>query len=130
MRKSVIAALLAHALFLPALSALPAAAQTANDRVLTIFGSDPCPADTICVRAPESERFRIPKSLRNSGVIPPANQSWAARAAQVDTIERSGPSQCTPSGPGGWSGCYAAQMRALKAERDAARRAATPDLDK
>jgi hypothetical protein len=123
MRRVLIAALALPSLTL----AVPALAQTANDRVLTIFGNDPCPTDTICVRAPEQERFRIPKQFRNSGPIAPQNQSWAQRAQRVDSVGRSGTGSCSPSGPGGWTGCYAQQIQAARAERKAAQQEAAPD---
>lgn len=113
MTKFLIAALL----LTPALFPASADAQTANDRVLTVFGSDPCPKDTICVRAPEAERFRIPKEFRNIGPIAPGNQSWAARASRLDSVERAGPSACTAQGPDNWSGCWIQQMRAARADR-------------
>lgn len=126
MTKLLIAALFAAPLAMPA----AAAAQTANDRVLTIFGSDPCPKDTICVRAPEAERYRIPKALRNTGPIAPGNQSWAARAAQLDSVERAGPSQCTVQGPNNWSGCWLQQMRAARADRRNSAEEAAVELPK
>lgn len=127
MRRILIAALLAAPVALP----VPVAAQLANDRVLTIFGSDPCPKDTICVRAPESERYRIPKQFRQPDTIAPENQSWAARAqSTLDAGAKSGPGSCTASGPGGWTGCWQQQMRAARAERKAAQAEANPDLEK
>ena len=111
-------------------AAAPAQAQLANERVLTIFGDDKCPADTICVRAPESERYRIPKALRNSGVIAPENQSWAARANEtLDAHAATGTGSCTAVGPGGWTGCYQQQMRAARAERRQAAKESNPSLD-
>jgi hypothetical protein len=112
--KKLMAAIL---LIAPVALSAPAGAQTANDRVLTVFGNDPCPRDTICVRAPEAERYRIPKEFRNTGPIAPQNQSWANRAAQLDTVERAGPSACTVQGPNNWTGCWLQQMRAARAER-------------
>ena len=128
MRKALIAALLLTPLAVP----LPAIAQgIQNDRVLTIFGTDPCPKDTICVRAPESERYRIPKQFRQSTTIAPENQSWAARAEQtLSAGARSGVGSCSTSGPGGWTGCWQQQMRAARAERKAADAEATPELPK
>ena len=116
MRKILIAALLVAPLALPA----TVQAQTANDRILTIFGNDPCPKDTICVRAPEAERYRIPKQFRHDGPIAPANQSWAARAQSIDSVGRTGTGSCSAVGAGGWTGCYLQQMRAARAERKAA----------
>lgn len=113
MRPLVIAALLAF----PA----PAFAQ-AGERVLTIFGEDRCPENTICVRAPETERFRIPKNLRENPVIAPNRQSWAARAQSVtDAGARTGTMSCSAVGPGGNTGCYAQQMAQAKAEREQAK---------
>jgi hypothetical protein len=126
MKNSIIAALL----LAPLGFATPALAQTANDRVLTVFGSDPCPKDTICVRAPETERYRIPKQFRNTGPIAPGNQSWAARAGQLDSVERAGPSQCSAQGPNNWSGCWLQQMRAARADRRNAAQEAAVELPK
>lgn len=100
------------------LSAAPALAQD-NERVLTIFGKDRCPANTICVTAPEAERFRIPRQLRGPSEIAPENQSWAQRSAVGLAAGASGPGSCSASGPNGWTGCWAAQMRAARAERKA-----------
>jgi len=106
-----------------------ATAQISNERILTVYGDDKCPADTICVRAPETERYRIPKQFRNDGMIAPQNRSWAARAQETtDAGSRTGTGSCTAVGPGGWTGCYLEQMRAARAERAAAA-SATPDID-
>jgi hypothetical protein len=106
------------ALAAPAMVPGVALAQSANDRVLLIFGRDPCPAGTICVRAPEEERFRIPKQFRNSGPTRPENQSWASRAnAAMDAGAKSGTGSCSAGGPGGWTGCWKQQMDAARAER-------------
>jgi len=122
-------AIIASLLLTPVFVASPAYAQLNNDRILTVFGDDPCPKDTICVRAPESERYRIPQRFRQSTVIAPENQSWAARAqSTLDAGAATGLGSCTASGPGGWTGCYQKQMRAGRAQRkaDAAER---PDTD-
>ena len=124
-------ALALSAILAPATTATTAVAQIANERVLTIFGADKCPADTICVRAPETERYRIPKQFRNSGVIAPQNQSWATRAdATMSAGARTGIGSCSASGPGGWTGCYMQQMRAARAEAAANAKEISPDIDK
>ena len=108
-------------LLMPFAATTPVAAQIANERILTVFGEDKCPADTICVRAPENERYRIPKQLRESGIIAPQNQSWAARAqGTMDAGAKTGIGSCSANGPSGWTGCWAQQMRAARAERAAA----------
>ena len=108
--------LLAFALCLSPLAApLRALAQ---DRILTIFGEDKCPENTICVRAKESERFRIPKDLRQDAIIAPNRQAWAAKAqATLDAGSKSGTGSCTAIGPGAYTGCFVEQARAGKAER-------------
>src|SRR6476469_3855174 len=108
--------LLAAALLMTPLAApLPVLAQ---DRILTIFGEDKCPENTICVRAKESERYRIPKDLRQDAIIAPKNQAWAAKAqSTLDAGAKTGTGSCTAVGPGGYTGCFAQQARAAKAER-------------
>jgi hypothetical protein len=113
--------------------ALPttASAQIANERVLTIFGNDKCPANTICVVAKESERYRIPKQFRNSGPIKPENQAWGARAeATLSAGAKTGIGSCSATGSGGWTGCWAQQMRAARAEAAAAAKEGNPDIDR
>ena len=90
----------------------------AQARVLTIFGDDKCPANEICVVAPESERFRIPKDLRQS-VPSPDSTSWAVRAQSTLSEGYSGPNSCTPVGPS-VEGCLAQELRAARAEARAA----------
>ena len=107
-----------------AVSPMPVAAQQA-DRVLTIYGTDKCPKNAagedivVCVVKPENERYRIPKEFRQSIEIAPTNQSWANRAASIDSLGRTGANSCSTSGPTGWTGCWAQQMRQAKAERKA-----------
>jgi hypothetical protein len=118
-------ALLATVLLPMLATALPASAQQ-TDRVLTIFGNDKCPTNAsgqeivVCSRRPEAERYRIPKELRTPIIITPENQSWAAKAN--DTLTAGGASgigSCSASGPNGWSGCWAQQMRDAKRQRQA-----------
>jgi hypothetical protein len=104
-----------------ALALLPIALPTpvaAQERVLTVFGNDKCPDNTICVRAPEQDRYRIPKELRGASTNP-RNQSWAVRSQAAMSEGASGAGSCSSVGPGGWTGCWAEQMRRAKAERKA-----------
>ena len=103
----------------------PALAQQ-TDRVLVLYGNDKCPTNAsgqeivVCSRRPEGERFRIPKELRSPIVITPENQSWAAKAN--DTLNAGGASgtgSCSAVGAGGWTGCWAQQMRDAKRQRQA-----------
>jgi hypothetical protein len=109
------------------LSAVPAAAPVfaqAGGSSLIIYGNDRCPAGTVCVRAPESERFRIPRTLR-SGTLAPQDQPWASRAKSVaNTGAASGTGSCTAVGGGGFTGCWKQQMQAARAENSQAKAAA------
>jgi hypothetical protein len=97
---------------------VPAVAQ---ERILTIYGQDACPSNTICVTRPEGERYRIPKELRPSSVKP-SNQSWAVRAQGTINEARSAPSDCNNIGAaGGWTGCWADEMRKARASAQADR---------
>lgn len=111
---------LGFALTVPALIPFgPVEAQrNSNEAVLIVFGDDPCPRDTICVRKPKSEQYRIPQELRR--VEPSAqSRSWSERARSVEYVGASGTNSCTPVGPGGWTGCYQQMVRQAQAERRA-----------
>jgi hypothetical protein len=111
--------------------ASPALAQIENERVLTIFGDDKCPKNTICVVAKESERYRIPKQFRSDGIIKPENQSWAARAeGTLSAGAKTGIGSCSANGPGGWTGCWSQQMRAARAEAKANAKDNNPDIER
>ena len=85
---------------------------------LIVYGNDACPAGSICVRAPESERYRIPKSLR-SGALPASQQP--GRAASVSSVGgvNTGPASCSNIGGGGGSNCLRNQIAASRAEKKA-----------
>ncbi len=108
------------------LAAAPAFAQQ-NDKALVVYGNDPCPESTICVRAPESERYRIPQSLR-SGPLAPQDQPWSQRSQSIANVGAGGTGSCTSTGAGGWTGCWKQQMQAARADKkqDAAAEAESP----
>jgi hypothetical protein len=120
----------AASLFALALAA-PAAAQTtaaADLKVnqLIIYGNDPCPQSTdneiiVCARRSESERYRIPRALRNTERSR-GGTSWAERARSLEYVGRSGTQSCSTSGPGGFTGCWEQMMRNAREERRAAGR--------
>src|ERR1700760_4458084 len=63
----------------------PAFAQQ-EDKVLIIYGDDPCPSSAgqeivVCARKPESERFRIPSELRSGGV-----NNWREKAKSLEYV--------------------------------------------
>lgn len=121
MKRLLILALVAAPMAFPL---APAAAQR-SERLLTIFGEDKCPEDTICVCAPERDRYRIPKHLRGPS-LSPENQSWAARSQSTLDTGKSGINSCSSSGPQGWTGCWLQQM---KQAREEARQGAAAERD-
>lgn len=117
--------LICAAALLAAPFAAPAIAQDdAGDRInqVIIYGDDECPVSegntiTVCARKPESERYRIPPRLRQSGS--PQREAWTERAQSLETVGRFGPMSCTPVGAGGELGCTADMIAAAYAERAA-----------
>lgn len=102
-----------------ALSIVPLAASApavAQQRTLTIFGDDKCPADTICVVAPETERYRIPKPFRER-LPSPDSTSWAIRSQATLAEGKTGADSCSSVGPGGWTGCFMKQMKEAYSEK-------------
>jgi hypothetical protein len=103
--------------------AVPAAAQ--GDRIarVIVYGNDPCPRGAggedivVCARKPETERYRIPKELRDAPDHSPSRESWANRAVDLEYAGQSGIQSCSPVGSGGASGCYAKMVAAARAER-------------
>lgn len=99
---------------LPLAFALPQAAQAqeAGEKVnqLIVYGEDPCPPSkdgeiTVCARKNESERFRIPAPLRESGSDLQKNEAWNNKVIAYETVGAFGTRSCSPVGPGGSLGC-------------------------
>lgn len=91
--------------------------------VLVTYGDDECPeaeADEIvvCAQQPESERYRIPKKLRETEEELTGEQSWSSRVASHEEVARSSrPNSCSVVGTNGWTGCQASIMRQWFDER-------------
>ncbi len=109
MRMMPLAVMAASLLSLPTL-------VSAQERILTIYGKDKCPSNTICVTAPEGDRYRIPKELRPSSTSP-QNESWASRSQASLSVGSSSPTACTSAVAGNGTGCWAEAMRRARAER-------------
>lgn len=116
----VIAAFASAAAFL----ATPVLAQDAGEKVnqLIIYGDDPCPQSsegeiTVCGRKPESERYRIPEALRDS--LSPENRAWTDRVIAYETVGSFGTMSCSPTGPGGMTGCVSKLIDTAYAEKKA-----------
>jgi hypothetical protein len=119
-----------------ALAAGLAAPVAAQERIrhVVIYGNDPCPRSStgeeivICAHKPETERYRIPKELRDQPATDAASQSWSNRAESLQYVGRTGIQSCSTVGPGGFTGCLSQMIAAARAERrqDAADAARVP----
>jgi len=93
--------------------AAPAQAQTPVDtgdesyNMVIVYGDDACPPSddgtiVVCARQAESERFRIPESMRFTDG--PGTQSWAERVERLEMVGDFGTLSCSPAGAGGMTG--------------------------
>jgi hypothetical protein len=112
------AALVSAAVFAGA----PASAQDAGEKVnqLIVYGDDPCPQSkddeiTVCARKEEGERYRIPETLRETQS--PENRAWTDRVVAYETVGSFGTMSCTPTGPGGMTGCLGKLIDTAYAEK-------------
>lgn len=109
-------------------SAIPASAQTgpAEPRVkqVIVYGADPCPMGegdeiVVCARQDEKERYRIPKELRREEIGSTRNEAWTSRVRSIEYVGASGAQSCSPTGAGGFTGCFSKLARQAKEERKA-----------
>jgi hypothetical protein len=116
-------------LLLALLAAAPVMAETEQETPerttsLVVYGDDPCPEAqgdeiVVCARRPESERYRIPKPLRDGNKDELSESSWTARAEGLDEATRfTRPDSCSTVGAGGQTGCLATMLRQWRAERN------------
>ncbi|MFL6843943.1 MAG: hypothetical protein ACJ8ER_03580 [Allosphingosinicella sp.] len=105
------------------LAPAPAGAQPERIRRLVVYGHDACPRAAagedivVCARRPETERYRIPKELRDAPADDPESTSWAVRAESLEYVGRTGIQSCSTVGPGGVSGCWNELVRAWRKDR-------------
>ncbi|PZQ20626.1 MAG: hypothetical protein DI569_14900 [Sphingopyxis macrogoltabida] len=94
--------------------------------VLYTYGDDPCPEPQgdeiiVCAQRPESDRYRVPRELRDAlkeDDDAGGGNSWAAAVEGYDDVARLGrPNSCSPVGSYGFTGCAAAAMREWFAAR-------------
>lgn len=105
--------------------AAPALAQDqAGDRVnqLVVYGDDPCPQSSaeeivVCARKDEGERYRIPETLRSGSLGDAKNQAWSERVKSYEYVGAAGTNSCSPTGPGGFTGCTQQLLRQAYAEK-------------
>lgn len=98
----------------------------ARIRSVAIASDQKCPpatsVDEIVICTTVDDPYRIPKSLRGAGPIPPQRQSWVNRAASLDEIGRVNggiPNTCSAIGSGGATGCAMAARKAWAADKRA-----------
>ncbi len=107
--------------------AAPAMAQTPVDtgdesyNMVIVYGDDECPASddgtiVVCARQAESERYRIPESLRFTDG--PKAEAWVNRVERLETVGRSGIMSCSPVGAGGFTGCTQQMIDAAYADKE------------
>src|SRR3954467_13835605 len=101
----------------------PVEAQTQGSNVaeVIVYGADPCPRSTddqvvVCARRPETERYRIPPNMRQSGT-PQEMESWARKSQSLSTVGATGINSCSPVGPAGYTGCLMRVIQEAKGER-------------
>ncbi|MDX3901487.1 MAG: hypothetical protein QHC40_13400 [Sphingobium sp.] len=116
--------LAAAILLLPLLpGAAPARAAPPN-RIfnLIVYGDDPCPKGegdeiVVCARKPESERYRIPKKLREKPAVS-GGPGWGSQVATMENVQRQTlPGSCSAIGSNGFTGCTAKMLQQWFAER-------------
>jgi hypothetical protein len=103
---------------------------------IAVFGNDPCPKGqgdeiVVCARLPESERYRVPKRLRDEkAAAKRTEQAWGARVRDIDTVgNETLPSGCSAVGPGGTTGCFDQFLRDSRARKAADADAAAAATD-
>jgi hypothetical protein len=104
--------LAALALAATPLAAAPPAPPPERIQTLVVYGNDACPRSSadeivVCARQPESERYRIPKRLRQRPMNEARDGSWAGTAKVLEMVSRQGlPNSCNAQGSYGQTGCF------------------------
>ena len=89
---------------------------------LVVYGEETCPVAegdeiVVCARKPESERYRIPKTLRDKPAVS-GGPGWGSQVAGMEAVSRQNlPGSCSANGSNGFTGCTAAMLRQWFAER-------------
>ena len=104
----------------------PVLAQISQDRVIDVYGSEKCPSSggqqiVVCRRHPETERYRIPKDLRDSEPEPQAAGGNIGALSAVNTTGGTGVQvqSCNAIGAGVNAGCTKSQLDNWKAQQRA-----------
>ena len=110
----------------------PASGPSDNEKVKQVFvyGERSLPPEQPATRSSSARAcrtmnaIRIPKELRTDPNRPQV-QSWANRARSIEYVGAEGINSCSPTGAGGFTGCFAAD-RARKPGKSARRCWAAP----
>lgn len=109
---------------------MPALAQISADRIIDIYGNERCPSSNgqqivVCRRHPETERYRIPKDLRDSELEPQAGGGNVGAVSAVNTTGGTGVQiqSCNAIGAGVNAGCTKSQLDNWKAQQRAQKKA-------
>lgn len=94
--------------------------------VLVLYGNERCPTNSdgaevvVCTRRSASEKFRVPKELREFQVTP-QNESWAARAPEALSagVGVNSIGSCSVVGQAGQTGCFNQAVRGNRRENQA-----------
>lgn len=105
-------------------SVATAQAEPPPERIinLLVYGDDPCPQGkgdeiVVCARKPESERYRIPKKLREKPAVA-GGPGWGSQVATMEQVQRQTlPNSCNAIGSNGFTGCTAQMLQQWFAER-------------
>lgn len=96
---------------------------------LVTFGDDKCPEAVgdeiiVCAPAPEGDRYRIPKDLRDTEEdLVSGGSSWTSAVESLDGYSRAVlPNSCSVNGSNGFTGCTKAALEQWHAERRRERR--------
>jgi hypothetical protein len=107
--------------------AWPASAEPPErSSTIIVYGNDRCPESSadevvVCAHRPETERYRIPKELREKQRLP-GGIAWGSQVSQLEEETRfTRPNGCSAVGSFGATGCFAQAIRQWAAERRAAR---------
>lgn len=132
--KKLVTTLVGSAALAGSFVALPgiAVAQKGNQLEVVVYGSDPCPRSTesqivVCRHLPESQRYRLPSSQNPQGTRQ-QRQSWAKKSQQLMSVGNTGTMQCSPVGPGGYTGCLTQEINQAKQDAREQKEQNTPPL--
>jgi len=114
--KKLISSAASAAVLLVGMAAVPAPALAqAGQYELVIYGKDPCPANAICIRKSESDRYRLPPALNPQGTVQ-QRQSWSQKSKVLTTVGDTGTGSCSAVGPGGHTGCLIQSIKQAKTQ--------------